>query len=105
MTYTWPAEDGWPYPDETGPDGRAAAEPVDVDSLLDDDAMMLRATPPHMWDALSPLERQVVTDHYGLAGSPARSMKELHCDLQLTRAQVREVLASGLAKLRTTLEA
>lgn len=98
MTYVWPTEDGWPYPD-------GAAEQVDLDSLPDDDAIVLRASSTHLWDSLNPLERRVVTSHYGLDGAPARSMKELHTDLALTRAQVREALASGLAKLRLTLEA
>lgn len=98
MTYTWPSEDGWPYPDD-----RPGV--ADLDSQLDEDTLMLRATPPHMWDSLSTLERRVVTAHYGLNGQAPRSMKELHLDLGLTRADVRDILAAGLAKLRTVLQA
>jgi DNA-directed RNA polymerase sigma subunit (sigma70/sigma32) len=95
-SYIWPNDDGWPYPD-------SAAELADPDPGADDDALLLRATPAHVFDSLEPLERQVVTAHYGLDGSPPRSMKELHVDLGLTRAEVRSALARGLAKLRTTL--
>jgi DNA-directed RNA polymerase sigma subunit (sigma70/sigma32) len=99
MTYLWPNDDGWPYPDSD------ADMLVDVDAGVDDDALLLKAAPPHLFDELDPLERQVVTAHYGLDGSPPRSMKELHTDLGLTRAQVREALAGGLAKLRVHLSA
>jgi DNA-directed RNA polymerase sigma subunit (sigma70/sigma32) len=97
MTYLWPNDDGWPYPDA------ASAETVDLDQSVDDDALVLRAAPPHLFDALDPLERQVVRAHYGLDGSPPRNMKELRADLGLPRTEVREALASGLAKLRARL--
>ncbi len=97
MTYLWPNDDGWPYPD-----GRAG-ERVDLDQSVDDDALVLRAAPPHLFDHLDPLESQVVRAHYGLDGAPPRSMKELRGDLGLPRAEVREALVSGLAKLRARL--
>lgn len=98
MSYLWPTEDGWPYPD-------GGSDPADPASLPDDDLLMLRATPPHLFDRLDPMEMRVVTAHYGLDGSPPRTMKELHTDLGVTRAEVRDALAGGLAKLRTTLTA
>ena len=97
MTYLWPNEDGWPYPDGTLP------ETADLEQSVDDDAMVLRAAPAHLFDGLDPLERQVVRAHYGLDGAPPRNMKELRADLGLPKAEVREALASGLAKLRTRL--
>ncbi|HEX2043655.1 MAG TPA: sigma factor-like helix-turn-helix DNA-binding protein [Acidimicrobiales bacterium] len=97
MTYLWPNEDGWPYPDGVN------RETVDLDQSVDDDALVLRAAPPHLFDDLDPLERRVVRAHYGLDGSPPRSMKELRADLGLPRTEVREALASGLAKLRARL--
>ena len=97
-TFLWPAEDGWPYPD-------GDAELVDPDAAVDDDALLLRTAPTHLFDTLSPVERRVVTAHYGLDGSPARSIKELHVDLGMSRAEVREALAGGLAKLRLHLSA
>ncbi|MGI8808661.1 MAG: hypothetical protein ACR2KK_12590 [Acidimicrobiales bacterium] len=93
--YLWP-EDGWPYPD-------SKAEVPDLDSDIDDDAMVVRGMGPRLFEFLEPLERQVIRSHYGLDGSPPRTMKELHHDLGLPRADLREALASGLAKLRTTL--
>ncbi|MFN2608798.1 MAG: hypothetical protein ABR511_13065 [Acidimicrobiales bacterium] len=95
-SFLLPSEDGWPYPDVEG-------EEVAFDDLYDDDALVLRAAPPHLFDALEPLERRVVTAHYGLDGSPPRSMKELRTDLAMSRAEVREALAGGLAKLRSRL--
>lgn len=95
-SYLWPGEEGWPYPDAEGED-------VAFDELYDEDALALRAAPPHLFDALEPIERRVVTTHYGLDGSPPRSMKELHNDLGMTRAEVRDALAGGLAKLRSRL--
>lgn len=95
-SYQWPSEDGWPYPDVEGHE-------LESDDSLDDDALVLRAAPPHLFDQLDPLERKVVFTHYGLDGSPPRSMKQLHTDLGMTRAQVRETLASALGKLRDRL--
>ena len=95
-SYVWPNDDGWPYPDS----GQEVADP---DGGVDDDALLLRMTPPRLFEQLDPLERQVITAHYGLNGTPARSMKQLHADLGLSRADLREALAGGLAKLRTNL--
>ena len=50
-----------------------------------------------------PLERQIITAHYGLDGQPARSMKQLHADLGVPRADLRQALGTGLAKLRSEL--
>ena len=94
-SYLWP-EDGWPYPD-------SKAELPDLDSNIDEDAMVLRGMGPKLFDFLAPLERQVITAHYGLDGSPPRTMKELHHEMGLPRTELREALAAGLAKLRATL--
>jgi len=95
-SYVWPSEDGWPYPD-----GRE--ELPDLDSNIDEDAIVLRGAGSHLFDLLDPLERQVITSHYGLDGSPPRSMKELHHETGLPRNELREALAGGLAKLRISL--
>ena len=94
-SYLWP-EDGWPYPD-------SKAELPDLDSNIDEDAMVLRGMGPKLFEFLDPLERQVITAHYGLDGSPPRTMKELHHDMDLPRTELREALAAGLAKLRASL--
>jgi DNA-directed RNA polymerase sigma subunit (sigma70/sigma32) len=96
-SYLWPSEDGWPYPDGGTP------ELIDPEAGVDDDALLLKTAPAHLFDSLEPLERHVITAHYGLDGSPPRSMKELHVELGMTRAEVRQALAAGLAKLRSDL--
>ncbi len=93
--YLWP-EDGWPYPD-------SKREVPDPDSNIDDDAMVLRGLGPRLFDWLDPVERQVITAHYGLDGAPPRTMKELHHEMGMSRTQLRDVLAGGLAKLRDGL--
>jgi DNA-directed RNA polymerase sigma subunit (sigma70/sigma32) len=95
-SYVWPSEDGWPYPD-----GRA--ELPDLDSNIDEDAIVLRGAGSKLFDLLDPLERQVITAHYGLDGTPPRTMKDLHHDTGLPRTELREALAGGLAKLRISL--
>ena len=95
-TFLWPAEDGWPYPD-------SGKEVTDPDADVDDELLSIRVPPPHLFDRLDPLERRVITTHYGLGGQPPRNMKQLHADTGLSRAQLRQVLGSGLAKLRTQL--
>lgn len=96
MSSFWPRDDGWPYPD-----GRE--DLPDLDSNIDEDAIVLRGAGPHLFDLLDPLERQVITAHYGLDGSPPRTMKELHHEMGLPRTELREALAGGLAKLRVSL--
>ena len=88
----WPGEDGWPYPD-------SEKEPADPDEWYDDDAVAFRASPPSL-ERLEPLERQVLVAHYGIDGSPPRTMKQLHHELNLPRTDLRDALAGGLAKLR-----
>jgi len=96
MTAYWPTEDGWPYPDTVD-------ERPDPDAETDDDLLSLRVPPPHLYDDLDPLERMVITSRFGLDGAVPRTMKELHNDLGVPRADLRDALGSGLAKLRTQL--
>jgi DNA-directed RNA polymerase sigma subunit (sigma70/sigma32) len=95
-TFIWPAEDGWPYPD-SGP------EVSDPQAEVDDDLLSMLAGSKHLLDGLNSVERQVITDHYGLSGHPACSMKQLHNQMGLSRSELRNALGSGLAKLRTQL--
>ena len=96
MSFLWPNEDGWPYPD-------AERDLIDFDTELDDDSLALRAPSPHFFDALNPLEREVITSRFGLGGVPVRTMKQLHADLGLPREDLRQALGSGLGKLRRQL--
>lgn len=96
MSSYWPTEDGWPYAD-TG------LEEADMGAEPDVDLLSLTVPPPHLYDDLAPLERQVITSRFGLGGAPVRSMKQLHADLGVPRADLRQALGSGLAKLRDHL--
>jgi DNA-directed RNA polymerase sigma subunit (sigma70/sigma32) len=98
-SYLWLTDDGWPYPD---PAGGSAVEVPDLANEIDDDMVSLRAS-AHLLDHLDPDERAVIGARFGVGGTPLRSMKELHEDMGLTRHQVREVLESGLEKLRAQL--
>jgi len=96
MSSFWPTDDGWPYAD-------VEREESDPTADFDDDLFNLRASAAHLLDDLDPLERQVIESRFGLGGAPVRSMKELHDDTGLTRADLRQALGSGLGKLRTHL--
>ena len=97
-TFVWPAEDGWPYPD-SGP------EVPDPQGEIDDDLMSLLARSPHLFDTLDAVERRVITQHYGLDGQQPCTMRELHNQMGLSRADLRAALGSGLGKLRSRLQA
>src|SRR3954447_2624201 len=92
----WATEDGWPYPD-------ALEDWIDLDSESDDELLNLRIPPPHLFDGLDALEREVISARFGWAGTPVRSMKELRNDTGLPREDLRQALGSGLAKLRIQL--
>lgn len=95
-TFLWPADGGWPYPD-SGP------EIVDPQAEVDDDLLSLIAGSAHLLDGLSDTERRVITEHYGLGGRSACTMRELHRETGLSRAELRDALGSGLGKLRVRL--
>jgi DNA-directed RNA polymerase sigma subunit (sigma70/sigma32) len=92
----WPSDDGWPYEDVDD-------EPLDPTADVDDDLVSLHALSLHLLDPLDPVERQVVTARFGLDGSPARSLKQLSHELGVARAELRDALGGGLAKLRVHL--
>jgi DNA-directed RNA polymerase sigma subunit (sigma70/sigma32) len=89
------AEDGWPYPDALG-------DFVDIESGYDDELLSI-TNDSHLMDTLNPIEREVVAARFGLRGHEVRTMKQLHADLGLPRADLRLALGSGLAKLRDHL--
>lgn len=95
-TFLWPADGGWPYPD-TGP------ETIDPQAEVDDDLLSLNAGSAHLLDGLDDVERRVITGHYGLSGHPVCTMRQLHQDTGMTRAELRDALGSGLEKLRDRL--
>ena len=99
-SFPWPGDGGWPYDDS---DGEVADQTEDLAAGLDDDMLSLHALSGHLYDGLDPLEQQVVRARFGLDGTPARSMRQLHRELGLPRADLRVALGSGLSKLRTHL--
>ncbi len=95
-TFVWPAEDGWPYPDSRD-------EVTDLAADIDVDVLSLRTGSAHLLGGLDELERDVIAGRYGLDGHPPRSTKQLRAELGLSRADLRQVLGSGLEKLRMQL--
>lgn len=95
-SFIWPSEDGWPYPDDD-------EELVDPASGIDDDLVSVRTLPDRVLDDLEPLERLLIGARFGVGGHEIRSMKQLHIDTGLSRADLRASLGSGLTKLRTQL--
>lgn len=99
-TYLWPGDAGWPSPEAEEID---SLDVVDLDAEVDLDALAWHAPPPHLFDGLTQTELTILGARFGLGGQPVRSMKELHVELGLTRHEVRDTLASALAKLREQL--
>ena len=97
-TFPWPADDGWPYPDDL-------AETTDHTADVDDDLVALHAGSAHLLQELDDAERQVVSARYGLDGGAPRSMKQLRNETGMSHAEVRRVLGSGLEKLRLRMRA
>jgi DNA-directed RNA polymerase sigma subunit (sigma70/sigma32) len=99
-TYLWPGDTGWPTPEE---DEREPLDQADLDAEPDLDALALHAPPPHLFEGLTQPERFVLAARFGLDGAPVRSMKELHSELDMSRDELRTLLASALMKLRERL--
>lgn len=88
-----PSDDGWPYPDVTGPDMVADAPDLDALELLG----------PHAFDSLTDRERDTLFCHFGLQGRDPMSMKQLGLMLGCTHAEARVVLGSAIDKVRVQL--
>lgn len=96
MTFVWPSEDGWPYPDTGWEDADVTTEP-------DDDLLSIQVGGTHLLDDLDPLERHVIIARFGLNGSATRTLAELHYELGLSTDELTGVMGSGLTKLRARL--
>ncbi len=95
-SFIWPAEGGWPYPD-------GEMEAVDLSADVDDDLLSLTSPSSHVFDDLEPLERNVVSAHYGLNGQPARSVQQLQSEWGMPADALQAALGTGLGKLRSHL--
>ena len=95
----FPTDDGWPYPDSASV-ALSGSEPV-ADDDIDLDALELRAD-RHAFDALTPLEYDVLTRRFGLHGPP-QSMKQLAQELGCSHADARDILGRAIDKMRARL--
>lgn len=75
---------------------------VDVDASLDEDLLALHAD-RHLFDELTPLEREVIVKRFGLDGNSPHRLLDLETELHLRRNDVRAVQLSALGKLRSHL--
>jgi len=89
MSYAW-------SPDEPTDDA------ADVAALFDEDMLALHAD-RHLFDELTPLEREVIVKRFGLEGNIPHRLLDLETELHLRRSDLRAVQLSALGKLRTHL--
>lgn len=95
----FPTDDGWPYPDLTLD---AGSERGDYDEP--DPAMLELIADPHVFDALTALERTVLRRRFGFDGPPVPT-KALAAELGMPRREVADVLGSAVSKVRDRLTA
>ena len=80
-------------------DGPDAA---DVGAAVDEDILALQAD-RHLFDELTPLEREVIVKRFGLEGNTPHRLLDLETELHVRRKDLRAVEHSALGKLRTHL--
>lgn len=90
MSYAWTPEEF---------EGIDAA---DVEASFDEDMLALHAD-RHLFDELTPLEREVIVKRFGLEGNIPHRLLDLETELHLRRSDLRAVQLSALGKLRTHL--
>ena len=95
----FPTDDGWPYPDAASV-ALSGTEPF-ADDDIDLDALELRVD-PHAFDALTPVEYEVLSRRFGLHGPP-ESMKQLASDFGCSHADARDILGRAIDKMRSRL--
>lgn len=79
-----------------------APDTADIGQVLDEDVLALH-TDRHLFDDLTPLEREVIVKHYGLDGDKPHRLLDLEVELHLRRHDLRELQQSALGKLRAHL--
>jgi DNA-directed RNA polymerase sigma subunit (sigma70/sigma32) len=80
-----------------------ALDAADVDASFDEDMLALH-TDRHLFDELTPLEREVIVKRFGLEGNSPHRLLDLETELHLRRSEVRAVQMNALGKLRTHLQ-
>ena len=78
------------------------ADAADVAASLDEDMLALHAD-RHLFDELTPLEREVIVKRFGLEGNSPHRLLDLETELHLRRSDLRAVQLSALGKLRAHL--
>lgn len=90
MSFVWPSND------------REGVDAADVDAAFDEDVLALQ-TDRHLFDELTPLEREVIVKRFGLEGNSPHRLLDLETELHLRRNDLRAVQLSALGKLRSHL--
>lgn len=98
----WPADTGWPYPDDDELAGDLH-DPADLGAIPDDEILAVRELGPHLLDGLTELEQAVVSGRFGLDGRPPRTIRALEAELGVSRQEIRPVLRHALATVRDHL--
>lgn len=100
----WPADAGWPYPDDDALAGDLD-DPADPETLLDDDVLSVRSLGRHLLDGLTELEQAVVAARFGLDGRPPRTLRAIEAELGVSRELIRPALRHALGTVRDHLDA
>ena len=79
-----------------------AVDAADVDASFDEDMLALHAD-RHLFDELTPLEREVIVKRFGLEGNFPRRLLDLETELHLRRSDLRAVQMRAIGKLRAHL--
>ena len=90
MSYAW------------SPEEFEGEDAIDVDASVDEDLLALHAD-RHLFDELTPLEREVIVKRFGLEGNSPHRLLDLETELHLRRNDLRAVQVSALSKLRSHL--
>ena len=72
---------------------------ADVGASFDEDMLALQSD-RHLFDELTPLEREVIVKRFGLEGNTPHRLLDLETELHLRRSDLRDVQLSALGKLR-----
>jgi DNA-directed RNA polymerase sigma subunit (sigma70/sigma32) len=93
-------DDSWAYPDD---DSLVSFATHETENPTDDDDYFELRTDPYAFASLTPHEYWIVDRRFGLSGQ-SESMKDIAHDLGCTHSEVREVLGTALAKMRSNLK-
>ena len=87
MSFAW-------TPDEPTTDA------ADVGASFDEDMLALQSD-RHLFDELTPIEREVIVKRFGLEGNFPHRLLDLETEMHIRRSDLRSIQLSALGKLRT----